>query len=471
MKSAVNVEAEKAVLGAVLINNDIFQDVEEFLTGTEFFVNAHQELFKVFKGLISKNQVVDPISLSNYMNENNAFKDLGGEDYLKELVSVSLNLGNAVGYSKIVYDKFLRRKLIEMSQEAISECMSEGTLSGSEIEKSPWEKLEEKIINLTSGDATDNSFIEFSTAAGNAYQDLVRLKELGGALPGVSTGFKDLDDLIGGLNKSDLIIIAARPGMGKTSLALNIAYNVAKKSKAKTDKSIEDKKNVAFFSLEMSPEQLAMRILASEAEIEVSNLRKGRVNNTQMHQLSAAIKELENTSIAIDDTAGINISQIRNRARRLKRKHKSLSLIVVDYIQLISSNNNHNNRVLEISEITRGLKNIAKELDVPVIAISQLSRAVESRDDKKPRLSDLRESGSIEQDADLVAFIYREEYYLEQSRPKETEEGFAKWQEKMQAEKGIANIIFAKNRHGPTKIVNMSFNGPYNRFGDFYKND
>ncbi len=471
MKSAVNVEAEKAVLGAVLINNEIFQDVEEFLTGAEFFVNAHQELFKTFKGLITKNQVVDPISLSNYMNENATFNDLGGEDYLKELISVSLNLGNAVEYSKIVYDKFLRRKLIEMSQEAISECMTEGTSLGDAIAKAPWEKLEENIINLTSGDTLDNSFIEFRAAAENAYQELERLQKLGGSLSGVSTGFKDLDDLIGGLNKSDLIIVAARPGMGKTSLALNIAYNVARKNRAKSNPTNEDNRNVAFFSLEMSPEQLAMRILASEAQIEVSNLRKGRVNSTQMHQLSTAIKELQNTSIAIDDTAGINITQIRNRARRLKRRNKNLSLIVVDYIQLISSSSNHNNRVLEISEITRGLKNIAKELDVPVVAISQLSRAVESRDDKKPRLSDLRESGSIEQDADLVAFIYREEYYLEQTKPKETDESFAKWQEKMQLEKGIANIIVAKNRHGPTKVINMSFNGPYNRFGDFYKND
>jgi len=456
-----NIEAEQAVIGSILVSNDIFDDVSIIIDNKKFYDPVHQKIFAAIENLISKGMLANPITLKNYFENDNSLAELEGHEYLVKLTKFSTTIRQAIEYSKIVYDMHIRRELIK-----ISETMTEN--ASNKILDLPGNKIiedsERLLFNLAEKGSFNTSFIKFDQAlnytiemASNAYKN-----EEG--IVGVPTGLTDLDDRLGGMHNSDLLIIAGRPSMGKTALATNIAFHAAKKLQEKGTKS-----SIAFFSLEMSSEQLSTRILAEQSRIKSNDIRRGRISEEQFDKFIETSKNISELPLYIDETPAISIAAMSNRARRIKRLY-GLDLVVVDYIQLMSAANTRDGRVQEISEITKGLKALAKELSVPVLALSQLSRAVEHRDIKKPQLSDLRESGSIEQDADVVMFVYREAYYLEKLEPRPATVEHAEWQAKMNEVSNLAEIIIGKQRHGPTGNINVEFEAMFTKFRDIQNN-
>ena len=455
-----NIEAEQSVIGTILVSNEIFDEINTIISSKNFYDPMHQKIFEAIESLIYKGMLANPITLKNYFE--NEKDDLNVPDYLVKVTKFSTSSRQAIEYSRIIYDMFVRRELIKISEGTIDSAkLKDLNISGKNI----IENSEKLLFDLAEKGSFNSSLVKFDEAlkftiemATNAYKN-----EEG--IVGVPTGLTDIDDRLGGLHKSDLIIIAGRPSMGKTALATNIAFNAASKLQESGKKS-----TVAFFSLEMSSEQLSTRILAEQSRIKSNDIRRGKISDEQFDKFIETSKNISELPLYIDETPAISIAAVSNRARRIKRLF-GLEMIVVDYIQLMRGpTNNANNRVQEISEITQGLKAIAKELSVPVLALSQLSRAVEQRDDHKPLLSDLRESGSIEQDADVVMFVYRAAYYLERKEPQAATVEHAEWQAKMSEIAHLAQIIIAKQRHGPTGNVDLEFEGMFTKFRDIQNN-
>ena len=462
-KQPSNIEAEQALLGSILVNNDIIDEISNIINSTIFYDPAHVKIYEVIENLNNKGMIANPITLKNFFEKDDMLGDVGGTEYLVKLTRFSSSVKQAIDYAKIVHEMFLRRELVMISDKLSSE-----TLNANEHEKNAEniiENTERSLFDLAERGSFSQSFLKFNYALDQTIEMATLAMKNDQGLVGVPTGLTDLDEKLGGLHKSDLIILAGRPSMGKTALATNIAYHAAHTILKK-----EEKSSVAFFSLEMSSEQLSTRILSEQAKIKSDDIRRGKVSEEEINRYIETSRNIYNLPLYIDETPAITIATLSNRARRIKRLF-GLSLVVVDYIQLMRSSLNKNEgRVQEISEITQGLKALAKELSVPVLALSQLSRAVEQRDDKQPQLADLRESGSIEQDADVVMFVYREAYYLERKQPKLGSIEHAEWQSKMNDVNGLADIILGKQRHGPTGNVKVEFEGIYTKFKDLTKN-
>jgi replicative DNA helicase len=464
-KQPSNLEAEQALLGSILVNNDIIDEVSTIVNSNIFYDPAHIKIYEVIESLNNKGMIANPITLKNFFEKDDMLNEVGGTEYLVKLTRFSGSAKQAVDYAKIIHEMYLRRELV-----LISDKLSSDTLNANAHEQNAEniiEGTEKSLFDLAERGSFSQSFLKFNQALDQTIEMATLAMQNDQGIVGVPTGLTDLDEKLGGLHKSDLIILAGRPGMGKTALATNIAYHAAQKLLGKQEKS-----SIAFFSLEMSSEQLSTRILSEQARIKSDDIRRGKVTEDEINRYIETSRNIYNLPLYIDETPAITISTLCNRARRIKRLF-GLSLIVVDYIQLMrapSSNGRGDNRVQEVSEITQGLKALAKELKVPVLALSQLSRAVESRDDKKPQLSDLRESGSIEQDADVVMFVYREAYYLENKQPKLGSIEHAEWQSKMNDVNGLADIILGKQRHGPTGTIKVEFEGIYTKFKDLSKN-
>ena len=464
-KQPSNLEAEQALLGSILVNNDIIDEVSTIVSSTIFYDPAHIKIYEVIESLNNKGMIANPITLKNFFEKDNMLNDVGGIEYIVKLTRYSGSSKQAVDYAKIIHEMYLRRELVQ-----ISDKLSSDTLNANSQEQNAEniiEITEKSLFDLAERGSFSQSFLKFNQALDQTIEMATLAMKSDQGIVGVPTGLTDLDEKLGGLHKSDLVILAGRPGMGKTALATNIAYHAAQNLMSRQEKS-----SVAFFSLEMSSEQLSTRILSEQARIKSDDIRRGKVTESEINRYIETSRNIYNLPLYIDETPAITISTLSNRARRIKRLF-GLSLIVVDYIQLMrapNSNNRTDNRVQEVSEITQGLKALAKELKVPVLALSQLSRAVESRDDKKPQLSDLRESGSIEQDADVVMFVYREAYYLENKQPKLGSIEHAEWQSKMNDVNGLADIILGKQRHGPTGTVKVEFEGIYTKFKDLSNN-
>lgn len=472
-----NIEAEQALLGAILANNKTFEKVSEFLRPEHFADPIHAKIFDIISKLITRGHVADTVTLKNYFEQDGSLDEVGGYKYLIKLADSATPLTNAEYYAQFIYDKYLRRELIATGFEIANNAAKEDLDSDASEQI---ENAEKRLFDLANQGESSTGFIEFSTALTDSVKRIESAYQKDGKISGLPTGLDALDAITGGLNDSDLIIIAGRPAMGKTALATNIAYNVA--DFLAHDKNTPAKnKGVAFFSLEMSADQLASRILSTVTQTNGHKMRTGELETAEFTRIAAAVRELEQIPLYIDDTPGLNINTIRTRARRLKR-NKGLGLIVIDYIQLINgtgSKRSEGNRVQELSEISRGLKILAKELQIPVIALSQLNRGVESRDDKRPLMSDLRESGSIEQDADIVMFVFRENYYIKNEEPKpkagELPEHLQKrlddWKARLAATQNIAEVIIGKQRHGPTGTVQLFWNGDYAQFGNLAKQE
>ncbi len=458
-KMPCNIEAEQAVIGSILVSNDIYDEIAPVIDTQKFFDPIHKKIFETIEKLISKGLLANPITLKNYFDNNEGLKELGGQEYLIKITKFSTSTKQAIDYANIVHEMHVRRELIKISESVLDEVHSnnEFTNSGEKM----IQDAEKSLFDLAERGHFNQSFMKFESAlrqtidmAKSAYQN-----EEG--IVGVPTGLTDLDARLGGMHKQDLIIIAGRPSMGKTALATNIAFHAAKNIEKKGTKS-----TVAFFSLEMSSEQLSTRILSEQSKIKSNDIRRGKVSEKEFEQFIETSKNIFALPLYIDETPAITIAAISNRSRRIKRLF-GLDLIVVDYIQLMrSTRQKEYNRVQEVSEITQGLKALAKELNVPVLALSQLSRQVEQRDNKKPQLSDLRESGSIEQDADVVMFVYRESYYLENKEPTLGSIEHSEWQQKMNEISNLAEIIIGKQRHGPTGSVKVEFEAMYTKFKD-----
>ena len=472
-----NIEAEQALLGALLANNKTFEKVSEFLRPEHFADPIHAKIFDIISKLITRGHVADVITLKNYFEQDGSLDEVGGYKYLIKLADSATPLPNAEYYAQFIYDKYLRRELIATGFEIVNNASKEDIDSDAAEQI---ENAEKRLFDLANQGETSTGFIDFGQALTDSVKRIESAYQKEGRISGLPTGLDALDAKTGGLNDSDLIIIAGRPAMGKTALATNIAYNVAE-FMAHDKNTPAKNRGVAFFSLEMSADQLASRILSTVTQTNGHKMRTGELDNAEFTRIAAAVRELENIPLYIDDTPGLNINNIRTRARRLKR-NKGLGLIVIDYIQLINgtgSKKSEGNRVQELSEISRGLKILAKELQVPVIALSQLNRGVESRDDKRPLMSDLRESGSIEQDADIVMFVFRENYYIQNEEPKlksgETPEHLQKrldeWEARKRATQNLAEVIIGKQRHGPTGTVQLFWNGDYAQFGNLAKEE
>ena len=462
-KQPSNIEAEQALIGSILVNNDIIDEISTIVSSISFYDPAHVKIYEVIENLNNKGMIANPITLKNYFEKDDMLGDVGGTEYLVKLTRFSGSVKQAIDYAKVVHEMFLRRELVMISDKLSSE-----TLNANEHEKNAEniiENTERSLFDLAERGSFSQSFMKFNHALDQTIEMATLAMKNDQGLVGVPTGLTDLDEKLGGLHKSDLIILAGRPSMGKTALATNIAYHAAHSILKK-----EEKSSVAFFSLEMSSEQLSTRILSEQAKIRSDDIRRGKVSEEEINRYIETSRNIYNLPLYIDETPAITIATLSNRARRIKRLF-GLSLVVVDYIQLMRSSLNKNEgRVQEISEITQGLKALAKELSVPVLALSQLSRAVEQRDDKQPQLADLRESGSIEQDADVVMFVYREAYYLERKQPKLGSIEHAEWQSKMNDVNGLADIILGKQRHGPTGTIKVEFEGIYTKFKDLTKN-
>jgi replicative DNA helicase len=463
-----NIEAEQSLLGAILVNNDAFYRVSDFLEPKHYFEPIHQAVYETASSLIRMGKVATPVTLKTFLP---AETDIGGMtvgQYLARLAAEATTIINAQDYGRTIYELALRRDLIGIGEDMVNVAYE------APVDFAPRAQIEDaerRLYELAESGRYDGGFQAFAQAMKVALDMAANAYQRDGKLSGTATGLRDLDVKMGGLQRSDLIIVAGRPGMGKTALATNIAYNVAKAHRAEvqadgTMKSVNGG-IVGFFSCEMSAEQLATRILAEQTSISSSMIRRGGIGQSEFDKIRDYTIELQHLPLYVDETGGLSISQLTARARRLKRQ-KGLDLIVVDYIQLLqgSGKRGNDNRVQEVTEITTSLKALAKELNIPVIALSQLSRQVESRDDKHPQLSDLRESGSIEQDADVVLFVYREEYYLQNKEPKMGTPEHEKWQLEMDFALGKAEVIVAKQRHGPTGTVQLQFEGQFTRFSD-----
>ena len=451
-----NTEAEQAVIGSILVSNELFDEINTIVSSANFYDPMHQKIFNSIESLIYKGMLANPITLKNYFQ--NEKDDIDIPEYLIKITKFSTSTRQAIEYSKIIYDMFVRRELIKISEQTIDTAkQSHLDTNGQTI----IENSEKLLFDLAEKGSFNSSLVKFDEAMQQTIEMASAAYKNEEGIVGVPTGLRDLDDRLGGLHQSDLIIIAGRPSMGKTALATNIAFNAAQKLQDKGKKS-----SIAFFSLEMSSEQLSTRILAEQSRIKSNDIRRGKISDDQFDKFIETSKNISELPLYIDETPAISIAAMSNRARRIKRLF-GLDMIVVDYIQLMKGTfNNKDGRVQEISEITQGLKAIAKELSVPVVALSQLSRAVEQRDDKKPQLSDLRESGSIEQDADVVMFVYREAYYLERKEPRPATVEHAEWQAKMNEVSNLAEIIISKQRHGPTGNIMLEFEAMFTKFKD-----
>lgn len=468
-----NFEAEQALLGAILINNDAYSRVSDFLKVEHFFDPVNGRIFEAAAKLIERHQVANPVTLKNAFEGDPALADAGGAKYLARLAAAAITIVNAGDYGRTIFDLHLRRKLIELAESMRAEAENPDLDSSANQQI---EGAEQRLFDLATTGEYEGGFRAFSDVLTAAIEIAEAAYKREGQLTGTGTGFTDLDKMLGGLQSSDLIIVAGRPSMGKTAFATNIAYNAARMCRFDIDpqgqKKVADGAVVGFFSLEMSAEQLATRILAEASGVSSDRIRRGELSNDEFQRVVEANQELARLPFFIDDTPALSVAQLRTRARRLKRQ-QALSMIVVDYLQLLrpATSKANDNRVQEISDITRGLKALSKELNVPVLALSQLSRAVEQRDDKRPQLADLRESGSIEQDADVVMFIFRQEYYLKRTEPEMGTEDYEKWQMKMDEVHNLAEVIIGKQRHGPTGTVKLVFQGELTRFSDYVSDD
>ena len=471
-----NVEAEAALLGALMIDNRLVEDVQLQLRADHFFEPLHGRIYDAILMIADRNMVANPVTLKPMFESDEAMKALGGPAYLAQLTGSGAALIGARDFARQVYDLALLRELVSVGRDMATRALdtSEAILPKEQIETA-----EMALYKVAEEGGESGSVKSFAQATKAAVEQAERALNSGGHLSGITTGLDSVNAKIGGLHNSDLLILAGRPGMGKTALATNFAYNAARRWMRDEEDGIDPAKSVgakvAFFSLEMSADQLATRILSEQSGISSENLRMGKFGQSEFRDLAKAAATLESLPLYIDDTPGLTIAALRTRARRLKRRH-GIGLIVVDYLQLLqgSGRNSDGNRVQEISEISRGLKTLAKELHVPVLALSQLSRAVEQREDKHPQLSDLRESGSIEQDADIVLFVYREEYYVMNREPKRPAEGddakvfeeHQKWMTELSQVEALSELIVAKQRHGATGKVKMRFDAHITRFSD-----
>ena len=456
-KMPCNIEAEQAVIGSILVSNDIYDEISPILNPRKFFDPVHVKLYETIEKLISKGLLANPITLKNHFENNEGLKELGGQEYLIKITKFSTSVKQAIDYANIVQEMHVRRELIKISQSVLDEASTNADVSTSGVEII--QNAEKSLFDLAERGHFNQSFIKFESALKQTIEMAKSAYQNDEGIVGVPTGLTDLDARLGGMHKQDLIIIAGRPSMGKTALATNIAFHAAKNIEKK-----ETKSTVAFFSLEMSSEQLSTRILSEQSKIRSNDIRRGKVSEKEFEQFIETSKNIFELPLYIDETPAVTIATISNRSRRIKRLF-GLELIVIDYIQLMKSSRKMEfNRVQEISEITQGLKALAKELNVPVLALSQLSRQVEHRDDKKPQLADLRESGSIEQDADVVMFIFREAYYLERKEPTLGSIEHAEWQQKMNEISSLADIMISKQRHGPTGNVKVEFEAMYTKF-------
>lgn len=461
-----NLEAEQGLLGILLLNNKSLEYVSDYLHPFHFADAVHGKIYEGIIRFAERGQIADPITLKDYFDKDKALETVGGAKYLVDLASSVLSMSSISDYGKLIYDLYLRRELLNIGQDV---CVQAKTYEFDVTAIQQIERAEKQLFDLATKGQTGGGLIEFNVAMGDALRSAELAFKRDSQIVGVTTGLTDMDKWLGGLHPSDLLILAGRPSMGKTTLATNIAFNAARASLKKEGGGAP----VAFFSLEMSSEQLASRILASEAGVSSDKIRKGDIQASDFPKFVEVTREFQDLPLFIDDTPAVTVNAIRNRARRMQRQH-GLGLIVIDYLQLIEAGGDRrsgqSNRVQEISDISRGLKAIAKELDVPVIALSQLSRAVEQRDDKRPQLSDLRESGSIEQDADVVMFVFREEYYLERKRPSEGTDKYIEWQAQMNQVYKQAEVIIAKQRHGPVGTIKLYFDGSITKFGNLTQN-
>ncbi len=465
-----SIEAEQQLLGALLTNNEVFDHVTRIIAPAHFYDPVHRRIYEICAERITKNALASPVTIKAFMENDQGLKDLGGPAYLARLAAAAISSHAARDYAQMIREFALRRDLIGLGQDIASRA-SHVTIDDNAEEQI--KAAEQVLYKLGEQGVAERGFQSFLSAVTGALNAANAAYSRGGGLSGVSSGLVDLDNKMGGLNRSDLIILAGRPSMGKTSLATNIAFNVAK---AHRMGELPDGSHgtvnggvVGFFSLEMSADQLAARILSEAAEVPSENIRRGDMSEDEFRRFVQAAHDLQNCPLYIDDTPALPINQLAARARKLKRT-MGLDLLIVDYLQLLRAATAKDSRVNEVSEITQGLKAVAKELNIPVIALSQLSRAVESREDKRPQLSDLRESGSIEQDADIVMFVFREEYYKEREKPADHElDKMATWQQIMEACHGKAEVIIGKQRHGPIGTVELSFEGRFTRFGNLEK--
>jgi replicative DNA helicase len=462
-----NLEAEQALLGALLYDNAAYEKLSDALQPRHFFEPFHGRLYGALQAHVRRGHLADPILIAEQFKRDPAFEDMGGVRYLADLVDNAPPAASVADYGRVIYDLALRRDLIRIGGEiAASAQAGDPDMSG----RDQIEAAEQQLYALAETGAASTGFMDFADSLAGAVTMAAEAYGREGGLSGLSTGLSDLDQKLGGLHPSDLIIVAARPSMGKTSLAANIAFNVARRyawePTPEGGRKTVGGGVVAFFSLEMSAEQLAMRLLAEVTEIPSDHIRKGEINATQFAQISDAAAEIGEAPLYIDATGGISIGKLAARSRRLKRT-SGLDLIVVDYLQLVTSGDGRaENRVQEVSQITQGLKALAKELSVPIIAAAQLSRQVETRPDKRPQLSDLRESGSIEQDADVVMFIYREAYYVGREVPKEGTQEHLDWQLKLDQIRNVADIIIGKQRHGPIGTVKLHYDENITKFSN-----
>ena len=459
-KMPCNIEAEQALIGSILVLNEIYDEISSIVDSQKFFDPIHIKIFDTIEMLIAKGLLANPITLKNYFENNQGLNELGGQEYIIKITKFSTtSIKQAVDYANIIHEMHVRRELIKISESVLNEASNDTEINSSGEELI--QNAEKSLFDLAERGHFNQSFMKFEKALTQTIDMAKRAFKNEEGIVGVPTGLTDLDSKLGGLHKQDLVIIAGRPSMGKTALATNIAFHAAKNIKKK-----ESKSTVAFFSLEMSSEQLSTRILSEQSKIRSNDIRRGKVSEKEMEQFIETAKNIYDLPLFIDETPAITIAAISNRSRRIKRLF-GLELIIVDYIQLMrSGSGKYDGRVQEISEITQGLKALAKELNVPVLALSQLSRAVEQRDDKKPQLSDLRESGSIEQDADVVMFVYREAYYLERKEPTLGSIEYAEWQQKMDEISRLADIMIGKQRHGPTGNIKVEFEAMYTKFKD-----
>jgi replicative DNA helicase len=470
-----NLQAEQALLGALLANNRAYERVSEFLAPEHFADPIHGRIYTAIQRRLEAGQLADAITLRAEFEHSGVLDEVGGTAYLAQLLSAMVGIINAGEYGRTIHDAWLRRQLIDIGETVVNNAFgADAELDGGQ----QVEAAEQSLFELAVRGGGDRAMIRFEDALKQAIDGAERAFHRSGGVSGLSTGLRDLDKKTGGLHPSDLLIVAGRPGMGKTALATKIAYGAAQSLLAEArrdDPNAVAKSAVAIFSLEMSAEQLATRLLAEEARISGDRIRRGDIGQKEFDKFVQVSRELQGLPLHIDDTPAITLSALRTRCRRLKRT-AGLALVVIDYLQLMrpAAGTRPENRVLEISMITQGLKAIAKELAVPVMALSQLSRAVESREDKRPQLADLRESGSIEQDADVVMFVYRDEYYLQQRAPKQigfdNEEKFhgavEKWQRDMEQVHNRAELLIEKQRHGPTGKIDLFFEGEFTRFAD-----
>lgn len=466
-----SIEAEQQLLGALLTNNEVFDRISQLLKPEHFYEPVHARIFEIASERIRKNALASPVTLKAFLEDDAGMKDLGGPAYLARIASAAISAYAARDYAQMIREFALRRDLIILGQDIAARA---ATVRVEEDAEEQIKVAEQTLYKLGEQGVVERGFQSFLKAVTGAVDAAAAAYQRDGKLSGIPTGLVDLDRKMGGLNNSDLIILAGRPSMGKTSLATNIAFNIARSQKTGalpdgTQGSVEGGV-VGFFSLEMSAEQLAARVLSEASEVPSHQIRSGDMKEEEFRRFVQAANDLQRCPLYIDDTPALPINQLAARARKLKRTH-GLDVLIIDYLQLLKAANAKDGRVNEVSEITQGLKAIAKELNIPVIALSQLSRQVENRDDKRPQLSDLRESGSIEQDADIVMFVFREEYYREREKPADHElDKLAKWQDSMNSVHGKAEVIIGKQRHGPIGTVELAFEGRFTRFSNLEKN-